>query len=59
MVAWRRDTMRSDFGGSMGTSRTNYDDRGSRDEGGFGDCTAGADGELAGAGAAFGEEDPF
>jgi uncharacterized protein (DUF736 family) len=59
MVAWRRDTMRSDFGGSMGTSRTNYDDRGSRDEGGFGDSTAGADGELAGAGAPFGEEDPF
>jgi len=59
MVAWRRDTMRSDFGGSMGTSRTNYDDRGSRDEGGFGDSTAGADGELAGAGAPFGEGDPF
>ncbi|MEQ6334592.1 DUF736 domain-containing protein [Sphingobium sp. MK2] len=59
MVAWRRDTMRSDFGGGMGTSRTNYDDRGARDQGGFGDSTAGADGELAGAGAPFGEEDPF
>ena len=59
MVAWRRENMRSDFGGGMGTSRTNYDDRGSRDEGGFGDSTAGADGELAGAGAPFGEEDPF
>jgi hypothetical protein len=43
----------------MGTSRTNYDDRGARDQGGFGDSTAGADGELAGAGAPFGEEGPF
>ncbi|MFT3966422.1 MAG: DUF736 domain-containing protein [Sphingobium sp.] len=59
MVAWRRDTMRSDFGGGMGVSRTNYDDRGPRDQGGFGDSTVGAHGELTGAGAPFGEEDPF
>ncbi|MFZ2997273.1 DUF736 domain-containing protein [Sphingobium sp.] len=59
MVAWRRENMRSDFGGGMGTSRTNYDDRGSRDQGGFGDSTAGTDGELTGADAPFGDEDPF
>ncbi|HUD91296.1 DUF736 domain-containing protein [Sphingobium sp.] len=59
MVAWRRDTMRSDFGGSMGASRTNYDDRGSRDQGGFGDSTVGAGGERSGTDAPFEEEDPF
>jgi uncharacterized protein (DUF736 family) len=59
MVAWRRDTMRSDFGGGMGASRTNYDDRGPRDQGGFGDSTVGAGGELTGAGAPFEGEDPF
>lgn len=59
MVAWRRDTMRSDFGGGFGAS--NYDseaqgergrggDRGGRQEGGFGGSTAGERGELVGAG---------
>ena len=46
-------------GSGMGVSRTNYDDRGPRDQDGFGGSTAGANGELTGAGVPFGEEDPF
>ncbi|WP_454883046.1 DUF736 domain-containing protein [Sphingomonas oryzagri] len=63
MVAWRRDTMRSDFGGGlaggdMGASR-NYDQRDQRDQqGGFGESTAGAEGELTTAGG-FDGDDPF
>ena len=59
MVAWRRDTMRSDIGSGFGPS--NYDsgsqdersrggDRGGRQDSGFGDSTAGDRGELVGAG---------
>ncbi|MDR6116541.1 MULTISPECIES: DUF736 domain-containing protein [unclassified Sphingomonas] len=57
MVAWRRDTMRSDIGGGFGAS--NYDrEQGERSRGGntrdqqdsgFGESTAGVGGELVGA----------
>lgn len=69
MIAWRRDTMRSDFGGGFGTS--NYDseagsERGRggdrrQQDGGFGDSTAGDRGELVGAGGGDGLDDdmPF
>lgn len=60
MVAWRRDTMRSDFGGgftpNMGAGR-NYD--APEQQGGFGDSTAGDDGELTGAGATGGDGDDW
>jgi uncharacterized protein (DUF736 family) len=59
MVAWRRDTMRSDFGGGMGASSGRYDDRGPGDQGGFGDSTVGAGGERSGSDTSFEEEDPF
>ncbi|MET3438062.1 DUF736 family protein [Sphingomonas sp. 1185] len=59
MVAWRRDTMRSDFGTGFGASnydrevqgdRTRSGDRRDRGDSGFGESTAGARGELVGAG---------
>ena len=59
MVAWRRDTMRSDFGGGMGASIGRYDDRGPGDQVGFGDSTVGAGVERSGSDTSFEEEDPF
>ncbi|MCP5400462.1 MAG: DUF736 family protein [Sphingomonas sp.] len=52
-IAWRRDTLRSDFGGS-GFGAQNYgggerDDSQGATQGGFGDSTAGMHGELTGA----------
>jgi len=57
-IAWRRETMRAEFGGGFGTSQRNYDQR---PQDGFGESTAGADGAMMGAsaGAEDGEDLPF
>ncbi|PJG46553.1 hypothetical protein CAF53_20565 [Sphingobium sp. LB126] len=64
-IAWRRDTLRSDFGGS-GFGAANYDSMGGGDtdyerggEGGFGASTAEPGGQLVGAGADFDDEVAF
>lgn len=58
-IAWRRDTMRSDFGGGFGASNYDSEAQGERGRGGdrrggqdsgFGGSTAGERGELVGAG---------
>jgi uncharacterized protein (DUF736 family) len=57
-IAWRRETVRAEFGGGFGTSQRSYDQR---PQDGFGESTAGNDGALmgAGAGAEDGEDLPF
>ncbi|TYC78745.1 DUF736 domain-containing protein [Novosphingobium sp. BW1] len=55
-IAWRRETMRSEFAGGFGSMQRSYDERGQE---GFGDSTAGADGALMGAGADEGDEPLF
>ncbi|GBH32567.1 hypothetical protein MBESOW_P3798 [Sphingobium xenophagum] len=64
-IAWRRDTLRSDFGGT-GFGAANYDRMGGGDAGydraeesGFGASTAGMDGSLAGADAGFDRQADF
>lgn len=57
-IAWRRETVRAEFGGGFGASQRSYDQR---PQDGFGESTAGADGAMmgAGAGADDGEDLPF
>ena len=55
-IAWRRETMRSEFAGGFGGMQRSYDERGPE---GFGGSTAGADGALMGAGAEEGDEPLF
>lgn len=55
-VAWRRETMRSEFAGGFGGAQRSYDER---PQDGFGESTAGADGAMMGAGAEDGEDLPF
>ena len=55
-IAWRRETMRSEFAGGFGGTQRSYDERGQE---GFGSSTAGADGALMGAGADEGDEPLF
>lgn len=65
-IAWRRETVRAEFGGGFGSgsasgggfggAQRSYDDRSG---GGFGDSTAGTDGTLVGAGADLDDEIPF
>lgn len=50
-IAWRRDTLRSDFGGSGFAGAASFGGQGAPeglDQGGFGGSTAGANGELTG-----------
>ncbi|MDO6415356.1 DUF736 domain-containing protein [Sphingomonas sp. BIUV-7] len=54
-VAWRRPQRRDDFGPAIRTSRR----EGPEEPGGFGDSTAGADGQMMGGGAPFGDEVPY
>lgn len=56
-VAWRRESVRADFGGGFGPSTRSYDER--PQTGGFGDSTAGPGGELMGAGGDIDDEVPF
>ena len=60
-IAWRRETVRAEFGGGFTASQRSYDQRpyGQESEGGFGGSTAGTDGALMGAGAEDGEDLPF
>lgn len=55
-VAWRRPQRRDDFGPAIRTGRRDYD---GPEQGGFGDSTAGTDGELMGAGTAGDGDIPF
>lgn len=56
-VAWRRPQRRDDFGPAIRTSRRDYADE---QQTGFGDSTAGNDGELMGAGSSgIDDEIPF
>jgi uncharacterized protein (DUF736 family) len=57
-VAWRRPQRRDDFGTSV---RNGRQDEAPNGQGGFGESTAGRDGELAGAGTGGGMDDdtPF
>ncbi|AMK23276.1 DUF736 family protein [Sphingomonas histidinilytica] len=69
MIAWRRETVRAEFGGGFGATPANsplgggfgspqrsYDERAG---GGFGESTAGDDGSLVGAGADLDDDIPF
>jgi uncharacterized protein (DUF736 family) len=60
-IAWRRETVRAEFGGGFSAAQRSYDQRpnGQGSEGGFGESTAGTDGALMGAGAEDGEDLPF
>lgn len=60
-IAWRREDLRSDFGGGSGFGPSNYEsmgpdrgDMGAEADRGFGGSTAGEDGRLM-----TGEEEPF
>ncbi|MGE4307142.1 MAG: DUF736 domain-containing protein [Novosphingobium sp.] len=55
-IAWRRETMRSEFVGGFGGMQRSYDER---EQEGFGGSTAGTDGALMGAGADEGDEPLF
>ena len=55
-VAWRRPQRRDDFGSAIRAGRRDY---AAEQESGFGDSTAGNNGELMGAGAPFDDEIPF
>jgi uncharacterized protein (DUF736 family) len=55
-VAWRRPQRRDDFGPVIRTGRRDY---AAGQESGFGDSTAGAGGELMGAGVLVTDEIPF
>lgn len=56
-IAWRRESVRAEFGGGFGTSTRAYDER--AQDGGFGDSTAGADGALVGAGGDVDDDVPY
>jgi uncharacterized protein (DUF736 family) len=56
-VAWRRPQRRDDFGPAVRSTRRDYD--GGGEGGGFGDSTAGGDGEMTGDEAPVDEEIPF
>lgn len=56
-IAWRRETVRADFGGGFGPSTGSYDER--PQSGGFGESTAGPGGGLVGADADIDDEVPF
>jgi uncharacterized protein (DUF736 family) len=56
-IAWRRESVRAEFGGGFGTSTRNYDER--AQDAGFGDSTADADGSLVGAGGDVDDDVPF
>ena len=61
-IAWRRDTLRSDFGGS-GFGAQNYGngqrDYGAAPQGGFGDSTAGDAGDMSRSDLPVDDEVPF
>ncbi len=56
-IAWRRETVRAEFGGGFGASTRSYDEQ--PQDRGFGESTAGANGALMGAGADLDDEVPF
>ena len=56
-IAWRRETVRAEFGGGFGASTRSYDEQ--PQDRGFGESTAGSNGALMGAGADLDDEVPF
>ena len=56
-IAWRRETVRAEFGGGFGASTRSYDEP--AQSGGFGGSTAGSDGSLVGAGGDLDDDVPF
>ena len=56
-IAWRRETVRAEFGGGFGASTRSYDEQ--LQDRGFGESTAGSNGALMGAGADLDDEVPF
>ena len=56
-IAWRRETVRAEFGGGFGASTRSCDEQ--PQDRGFGESTAGSNGALMGAGADLDDEVPF